>query len=50
MIDDIKVRRNEVEKKDQQICKSKKLFKYKKIIGLSDFFIPRTRLLFTILR
>ena len=41
---------DEVEKKDQKMSKSKKLFKSKKTVGSLDFFIPGARLVFTKLR
>ena len=48
-IDDSEVEDNEVRKKDQKTSKSKKLSKFKKIVG-SNFFTPGARLRFTKLR
>ena len=48
-VDGGKVKDNEVEKKGQNLFKSKNLSKSKKTVG-SDFLTPKTRLAFTKLR
>ena len=44
------VKDDEVGKKFQKTSKSKNLFKSKKTVGFSDFFIPKAKLAFTKLR
>ena len=48
-VDGNEIRDNEIEK-NWNTFKSKKLFKFKKTIGYSDFLTPKARLTFTKLR